>query len=263
MAPRGVPADHLLGLLSIHHHYKVVSSVYLIKVITRYHIFVNLQLILVSNSEDLKDPFYQNVEGSHSSSDEELDDVSISRSLFNEPSTSKEINACSLKKGRKRISDEGKWKKNIAKCLRNSGQSYESSRTKTKMNPRQMKPPCTEKCIMKCFTKIMEDDRRQIFLSYWNLGDLQKQRYFISSCLTVQPKYRYVREGSHRSMNSAFFFHLREKNIRVCKIFFKNTLDISDRSIATVIAKKDKFSNVLEADRRGKHGNHSKKYSKV
>lgn len=223
--------------------------------------FVYLQLVLVSDCEVSNDPLYQNIKESHSSSEEELDDLSIPRSLFPiEPSTSKEINTISVKKGRKRICDEGKWKQNTAKRLRNLGKGYESY-SGTKVNPRQMKPPCTEKCKLKCFAKITEEDRQQIFLAYWELGDLQKQRYFIASCLqTVQPKYRYVREDSHRSLNNAFYFNLREKKMRVCKIFFKNTLDISDRPISTVITKRKKFANnLLEEDRRGKHSNHSRK----
>lgn len=38
-----------------------------------------------------------------------------------------------------------------------------------------------------------------LFKEYWNLGDLQRQRDFLASNMTlIQPKYQYRRDGSHR-----------------------------------------------------------------
>ena len=61
-----------------------------------------------------------------------------------------------------------------------------------------------------------------------------------------------------RSHNSAFHFNNTSGDrVRVCKLFFKNTLDINDRPIRTVLEKKNKVvDNLLEEDKRGKHGNH-------
>ena len=43
------------------------------------------------------------------------------------------------------------------------------------------------------------------------------------------------------------YFQIGEKNVRVCKVFFKNTLDINDRNIRTVIEKKIKtLTGILE-----------------
>lgn len=71
---------------------------------------------------------------------------------------------------------------------------------------------------------------------------------------TIQPKYRYIRQGgtrSPRNNNNAFYFFLKEHKVRVCKLFFKNTLDINDRPIRTVLEKQNKIVNtLLEGDRR-------------
>lgn len=76
---------------------------------------------------------------------------------------------------------------------------------------------------------------------------------------TVKPKYRYVRERSTRRQNNAFYFEINNEKIRVCKLFFKNTLSINDRPIRTVINKRDlHHPQFLVNDLRGKHRNHYK-----
>ena len=45
--------------------------------------------------------------------------------------------------------------------------------------------------------------------------------------------------------------------VRVCKLFFKNTRDITDRAIRTVFEKRYKLTDsILESDQRGKHLEH-------
>ena len=44
------------------------------------------------------------------------------------------------------------------------------------------------------------------------------------------------------------------EKIRVCKVFYKNTLDITDRAIRTILEKKYKLADtLLQPDQRGKH----------
>lgn len=79
---------------------------------------------------------------------------------------------------------------------------------------------------------------------------------------TIQPKYRYIRQGgtrSPRNNNNAFYFILKEQKVKVCKLFYKNTLDVHDRPIRTAWEKQNKIANILlEEDRWGKHGKHVK-----
>lgn len=153
--------------------------------------------------------------------------------------------------------DPTKWKQNTAKRLRNSGQSYVSmSKSNKVFAARTVKPPCPEKCRLKCNEKISEDERALIFTQFWQLEYINKQRLFIkSSTEDVTPRYKYTNVERPRNNNKAFYFSVEKKRIRVCKLFFRNTLDITDRMIRTTTAKIDQ-NGFVNDDCRGKHSNH-------
>ncbi|XP_068209112.1 uncharacterized protein [Palaemon carinicauda] len=167
------------------------------------------------------------------------------------------------KKGIKRKRRPETWKRNKQKQLRNAGKAYTMhTNKKTMRTERGMKPPCGEKCRLNCSSKIDEEARMEIFNSYWDLGELSLQRQFIANSITaIESTYRYVRIGGSRqprALNSAFNFHVNGEKVRVCKLFFKNTLDINDRPIRTVLEKQKKNAGtLLEPDLRGKHDNHA------
>lgn len=71
----------------------------------------------------------------------------------------------------------------------------------------------------------------------------------------ISPLYRYPKStGSNNEIYQAFYFSVNIINIKVCKIFLKNTLSINDCMIRTVLSKlKDGF---VEKDESGKHLNH-------
>ncbi|XP_063912660.1 uncharacterized protein LOC135129438 [Zophobas morio] len=160
------------------------------------------------------------------------------------------------KKTKKRKANLTEWKKEKAKILRNSGKGYLSSaKVPKEVRGRAIQQPCGDKCKVKCANKISQDMRQRIFDQYWNLANLQLQREYISKSMNVvRPAYRYPREGSHRGLNHAFYFTISGKLIRVCKMFFKAILDITDRPIRTVIKKNT--DGFVAADQRGKHGKH-------
>ena len=95
---------------------------------------------------------------------------------------------------------------------------------------RRVKQPCGNKCRLKCSESISDEQRQQIFDSYWALKTIEKQRQYISnSTKIVEPKYRLIKKESLRPPsinNNAFYFQIREKNVRVCKLFLR-TLSIS------------------------------------
>lgn len=169
-----------------------------------------------------------------------------------------------LKKGVKRKINKSNCMRSINKKLRNSGKEYIMGSTGKKVRKeRKIDPPCTEKCKLKCFKNFTEEERMVFFHSYWDLGDLQKQRIFIKSSMEIiQPAYRYVREGGTRKKrdnNNAFFLYRNGEKVRVCKLFYRNTLNITNRTIRTVQQKRNKMSNVLlENDLRGRHGKQAK-----
>ncbi|KAH9643163.1 hypothetical protein HF086_010615 [Spodoptera exigua] len=158
---------------------------------------------------------------------------SPSRSLSS--SCDSDVSNKEVKRGRKRIRDSSKWKQNKAKRLRNSGQPYTSVSKKEKRVPgRCLQPPCTEKCKLKCSNIISTDTRYELFTFYWNLSDLYQQRAFIkSSMVDIKPRYQYTNAENPRKPNKAYYFTIDNRPIRVCKTFFKATLNISDRMIFT------------------------------
>lgn len=164
------------------------------------------------------------------------------------------------KKGKKRVRNESAWIKNVRKRQRNSGKQY-ISRTGKTVAEKSIKLPCTEKCRLKCRNKITEEQRQEIFDCYWGLGTLQRQRDFLNSCLTtLKVPYRRVKEGAAktRKQNCVFHFTVNGESNRVCKIFFINTLGISERTLRTVIEGRNSCSTgVIPEDKRGKHGHHN------
>lgn len=73
----------------------------------------------------------------------------------------------------------------------------------------------------------------------------------------IEPSYRYIRVVGNRpprKLNNAFFFNVDGEKKRVCKVFFKNILDINDGPIRTVQEKRTKVVGVLmEPEKRGQH----------
>ena len=164
------------------------------------------------------------------------------------------------KKGKKRVRNESAWIKNVRKRQRNSGKVY-ISRTGKTVAAKSVKPPCTEKCRLKCRDKITEEQRQEIFECYWGLGSLQRQRDFLNSCLTtLKVPYRRVKEGAAktRNQNCVFHFTVNGESKRTCKLFFMNTLSISERTLRTVIEGRNSSSTgVIPEDKRGKHAHHN------
>lgn len=75
-----------------------------------------------------------------------------------------------------------------------------------------MKGPCPETCRLHCSVNFTENQRRDIFNNYWNLGDLERQRSFIAASLECcNPKYRYPRQEKQRKLNQSFFFFITGK----------------------------------------------------
>lgn len=192
--------------------------------------------------------------------DDSDNDPDYSPSEVDEPMTSSSVEEENREpcKPKKRKREPLKWKRNVKKELVNTGQKYLSAGGITKRK-KELQPPCTEKCRLKCSQNIDEESRLQIFNSYYKCGDKNTQRSFINSCITPikERKYRNPKPGSKRCLNYSYNLRLDGKKVKVCKAFFKATLDLSNTAIATAIAKKTEVGIVLP-DRRGSHNNHKK-----
>lgn len=199
---------------------------------------------LSNNHEDIESGNEPTV--NHSESEESADNLTSAAPEVEE------------KRGKKRKQNIKKWKKVEAKIRRNAGQSY-ISRTGKVVEERKMRPPCSDKCRLKCSTKIPEDQRTKIFSEYWKMGELQRQRDFLSKTIRKSTvKYRRVTGHQPRTPNRAFFLEVSgHKEIQVCKTFLMNTLGITTRMLRTVMNKQSP-NGIVEEECRGKHGKHRK-----
>lgn len=161
-------------------------------------------------------------------------------------------------KSRKRQRYEQQWKRNEKKLKRNTGQAYTTTLHNKLIPQKKLKTPCNNSCRLKCYDVFTHEERERIFNSFWNIGNNNRQRQFISSNIdTVTPKYRYPKDNSTRSCNQAYFLVKNITKVRVCKQFFMATLDIGDSMIRTTLKKRDD-NGIVDIDRRGKHENHKK-----
>ncbi|XP_050706873.1 uncharacterized protein LOC126992253 [Eriocheir sinensis] len=136
------------------------------------------------------------------------------------------LNSPVKKKGFKRKRNPQTWYRNAQKKLRNEGKAYKMASKYHREKPaRTMKPPCTEKCRLKCFSTFSNEERERIFNDYWQLGSLEKQRLFILNCMEqIQPSYRYIRVGGNRpprKLNNAFSFNVDGEKKSLQSIFQK------------------------------------------
>lgn len=153
------------------------------------------------------------------------------------------------------------WRRSEIKESRNTGKEYINWKGNLQ-SERKLKPPC-KNCRKKCAEKLSEEDRRNIFTNFWELGDINRQRDFISKFVATEEKKRHrqrkktkinVDENSGQGKrNYTFNYYLpsKGKSSSVCKTFFLNTLSISGQMVRTVVSKLT-MSGVVIADRRGR-----------
>lgn len=217
------------------------------------------------NSDDsVKDPDYEHPKIPARINESDDTDSDSPRVIEPVPTTSNNVSTASgdivterTKKTRKRIANPSEWRQTKAKILRSAGLSYRTKKN-VEVRARAIKPPCNEKCRLKCAEKITEDDRKAIFQAYWDLKDINRQRDMINKSMTaIQRKYKYSNAEKPRNPNQAFYFTVNGEKKRVCKVFFMNTLDINGRVIQTVLEKRTDVDTITE-DNRGKHGKHKK-----
>lgn len=133
---------------------------------------------------------------------------------------------------------------------------------------RSMRPPCNETCRQKCYQKITESQRQQLFNEYYNLADLHRQWQYLGRYLdkTVPkrrsisnpPIYKYkdraafvVERQRSRKNNVKYFLQTDKERLHVCKNIFLATFDITEHVIRTVCQKTDEKGVLVQKDGRG------------
>ncbi|KAF6209814.1 hypothetical protein GE061_015565 [Apolygus lucorum] len=140
-------------------------------------------------------------------------DDEISSDEFDESATGITAKA----KTRKRKANPAKWKRNIAKERLNVGKKYQSKFSNKIVDRREMRPGCGEQRQYKCSKKIEYESCFHIFRKYWSLGDVNRQRDFISRCIKEVNRTQSKNEDA-RSCNIA------ATNIE-CNLFFRRNMD--------------------------------------
>lgn len=115
---------------------------------------------------------------------------------------------------------------------------------------KSIKVACGPKCRHKCSEVISNEARELIFKQFWEMGDENKQREFVVRHSTpVLPKYAYkkLHATRDRNKNKAYHFQIDDKNVRVCRLFFFNTLDIGDTKLRNAF-KKTNSEGFVESD---------------
>ena len=131
----------------------------------------------------------------------------------------------SEKRGRKRKRNVNSWKRSINKRRHNEGKSCTARSGKTK-SARKMKPGCGHGCRYKCQSKFDESERQTLFHSYWQLGDVYKQKQFIAKFASIKVKGKNkLNSGSRRKWTVTYTLPQRQEDgactsVKVCKTFF-------------------------------------------
>lgn len=95
------------------------------------------------------------------------------------------------------------WKRNVIKNQKAKGEEYMNWANK-KMLKRAIGPNCG-KCKMKCFTKITDMDKQNIFKQFYDIGNKSRQDIYLGGLITVlNIQRKRPTTGERRAKTSSF-----------------------------------------------------------
>ena len=157
---------------------------------------------------------------------------------------------------RKRKRNEEIWRCNIRKKNRQAGLEYTST-TGITIPARVGRPKtiknCFANCRFKCATHISELTRLNIHVDFWQHSDDGKAHFYAQTVT----KHRKIQGGDTRQKYSyKYSLFNGEKLVRVCKVFYLTTLNISQRRIEYALSvKMNAATGIVSEERRGRHPN--------
>lgn len=157
---------------------------------------------------------------------------------------------------RKRKQQISNWKRNIAKRLRTQGKEYIGKRDVLHL-ARTIKKTCSEHCNYKCNVNFSIEDRQVIHDAFWKLDPNSKLHFY--SKFTKQKttaRKRTNKEVSRRVVSYQYYFQSASEPVQVCKVFFLNTLDISQNRIYYYY--REKHNENVGVSKPVVHGKHIK-----
>lgn len=101
---------------------------------------------------------------------------------------------------------------------------------------KEIKPnPClNKKCLNECST-ITEEQRKVIFVRYWNELDHNRKRDYLPNCMSMQDvKRNYVSNVNNRSCTYSYSVAVDNVKLKVCRQFLLNTLNISEKLLEII-----------------------------
>ena len=116
---------------------------------------------------------------------------------------------------------------------------------------KQLKDGCMkDKCKFKCQEKVDKDTREMLFKNFWETGDINKQRQFITKTVDkVNTKRTYTKGGSRRQFPYCYSFLINDTKVKVSKKMYTETLAIKQDIVFGTFKKQNKFG-AIEDDRR-------------
>lgn len=146
-------------------------------------------------------------------------------------------------KSKKRPRREVDWTRNVNKRKRVSGESYETKTGKVVQAKKFEEFLCP--CPNKCHTLISATQQQNIFVEFYSLDSFDLQSAFLYSQINVAKKARsYCKnEGADvvpkRQMTRFYTLNNAEgSNVKVCKVFFKKILQVSNGRIDRILENK-------------------------
>lgn len=118
--------------------------------------------------------------------------------------------------------------------------------------------PCKAACQHNCGRKFKETVRHEIHELYWGLGNYERQRSWLLSCVKKVPIKRRKQEAcqSRRQNSFKYYINWNDEELEVCQQFLLTTLNISQMTMRYLVTKAVQKS--VKVDGRGKHRPHNK-----
>lgn len=121
---------------------------------------------------------------------------------LNSQCASENVSSTDCTRGRKRTRNPLNWKRNQDKKSCNSGKRYVNSLGNLQQ-AKKMKKGCGLGCRFKCQSVFTEEDRENIFNTFWKLGDPTCQRqYLLKYSAPQRKKTKTLSSYSHKRENS-------------------------------------------------------------
>lgn len=122
------------------------------------------------------------------------------------------------------------WKRNVQKTRRQSGKSFLSRKNKVILE-KNVKAPCTN-CIFHCVNIFSDEERNNIFQSFWSLSDDDKNSFYNTFFTRHYAKHRKKNSASYiKKFSYRYYLEKNQTLYRVCRTFFLNTLNIDQKRI--------------------------------